>query len=390
MKLRLIALTALVAGASIQVPHASAQLVDRISEIGGDNAFESDSQTRYFNREHCGLGGSSGTGGVGGAGGVGGFGGVGGDDGVGGVGGDVGIGGAGGEAGAGGAAAPALFATKSPETTDFEIRLDNTAGSVREVFLWVGAEGANCNLFTNRNETQGICAELSGNPKVVGQDFLVSDLFLQDLINARAGTNQIVSCESSGLTGTPYEIYAFRDQAFSGMDVPPENYGVAAFRVDVAPPAAPRVSTNPQEQTNFQIAWSDPDPPDLIQLWNFYSSRSSDPSTAMPLGITANLTARSQTIPASALGLTPEDPSAFVFMTAIDQAFVSNALEQGNEGELSDPVPVTLTAVEGVCGDSCGGCAVAPMAFGLETALSALTVFLLALWLRARVRRPIR
>jgi len=379
MGLRLFMLSAALVAALAPVSRGSAQFVDRISEIAGDGGFESDGQLRYFNRQDCGLSGSSGTGGTGGDGG-------GGMAGTGGTGGTAGMGG---EGGMGGGMSPALFGPKSPETTDFTIRLDSTSGSVSEVYLWVGAEDSNCNELTNRNETQTACAQVPGNPRIVGTNLLVSGLFLQDLLDARAGNAEIVSCETSGLQGTPYEIYAFRNQAFSGTDVPPESFGVTEFRVDVVAPAAPRVNTNPQAQSNFLITWGEPDPPDLIQNWRFYFSRDSDPSTAEEIGITAGLQARSQTISASQLGLTDENPDGFVFMTAIDQAFVSDALTQANEGELSDPVPVSFVAVEGVCGadDVCGGCSAAPMAFGLETTLSGAVWMLLLILLGTRFRR---
>jgi hypothetical protein len=219
-------------------------------------------------------------------------------------------------------------------------------------------------LLTNRNQTNAPCAEIQPNPRVVGSNFLVSGLTLADLLNAQSGANQIVTCDSSGLQGTPYEIYAFR-QAPGGSDVDPSTYGIATFDVDVEAPAIPNVNTTPQRQTNFNISWSNPDPPDKIQLWTFYVSDTDDPSTAVQLdGITASQSDLSKTISAQQLGLSLGE-SAYVFVAAYDQAFVSvaNVVEQANLGDLSSPVPVTYVEVGGFCdatGD-CSGCSVSPM-----------------------------
>jgi hypothetical protein len=315
-------------------PTAFAQAVDRISSINGDSGFASDEQTRYFNREDCGLGGAGGTGGTGGTGAVGGSGGTGGSQ-----------------------AAPKA----DPSETTFEIRLDNTGGALSTVFLWVGKQNAQCNLASNRNETMGTCAELSGNPRSVGSNFLVSGLTLQDLLDARAGGTEIVTCESSGLTGTPYEIFGFRNQDPGAGDVEASAYGIAEFYVDVEPPNPPLISTDPQRQATFNITWGDPDPPDLIQRWSFLFSDTDDPLTAAPLGITASLNERSQTISAATLGLAAGG-SGYIFMTAFDQAFVSNELG-GNESEVSEGVMVTNVEVTGVCDATgeCSGCSASPM-----------------------------
>jgi hypothetical protein len=331
-------------------PTTSAQpATDLITAIDGDTGFQSDNQFRYFDRENCGLGDDGGTGGTGGAGGIGG---------AGGTGGAAGAGGIGGAGGTGGAMAAVLKA--SPSDTTFQIRLGGT-GSVNTVYLWIGGENAQCNLVANRNETMGICAEIAGNPRSVGSDFLVSDLILQELLDARAGDTQIVTCESSGLTGTPYEIFAFRTNAPGAGDVDPSMYGITPFFVDVEPPNEPRVNTTPQEASTFTISWGDPDPPDLIQAWKFFVSDVNDPSTATDLGITANLTSRSQSISSAQLGLETGE-TAYVFMNAFDQAFVSDDLG-GNEGELSEGVMLTSVQVVGFCdatGD-CSGCSVSPV-----------------------------
>jgi len=358
MKMPLLALISLAAGLLTLPSTSSAQLLDAVSSIDGA-VFIDDAQTRYFNRRHCGL---SGTGGTGGTGGQGGMGGQGGTAGIGGQGGTAGIGGQGGTAGGGGqggAAGGGLSAAvlKSPEDTSFEIRLDQTGALDREVFLWVGTAGAQCEQLDQRDQTQGLCAEIPGNPgnpRPVSTDFLITNLTLQNLLDARAGGTEIVTCETSGLTGTEYKIFVFREAPAN--DVDPASYGVASVFVDIEAPAAPVVDTTPQRQASFQISWAEPDPPDLIQFWNFYSSSQNDASTATPLGITAALNERSATISASALGLA-DGETAYIFMNGFDQAFVSDASD-ANAGALSEGVPVTAVSVAGYCDVSgdCVGC----------------------------------
>lgn len=332
---------------------SSAQLLDAISSIDGD-VFVDDAQTRYFNRRHCGVSGTGGSGGTGGAAGVGGAGGMGGQ------GGTAAVGGGGGAGGTGGAGGAAPFALKSPEDTPFEIRLDQS-NRISEVILWIGTAGAECNREAQRETIAAVCAPIrNADPIPVATDFLVTGLFLQDLLDPSTGEeNPIATCDSSGLQGTEYRIFVFRE-APAG-EVAPEQYGIASFRIDVAPPNAPVVNTSPQSQTNFQITWADPNPVDLIQFWSFYSSSENDPTTAEPLGITAPLSARSQTISSQALGLA-EGETAYIFVNAFDQAFVSDATD-ANEGELSEGVMVTFVPVVGYCDatGNCGGCSVSPM-----------------------------
>ncbi len=333
---RFLFLVSLAAAVGTFVPTTFAQTaaVDRISSINGDVNFESDAQTRYFNSRDCGVAGAGGTGGSGGAGGV------------------------GGSAGIGGAGGISPTVQKSPATTTFEIRLAES-GSVNEVFLWVGGQNAACNLAANRNETMGTCGEVTGNPRSVGNNFTVSGLTLQDLLDARSGGTDIVTCDS-GLRGTPYEIFAFRNQAPGSGDVAPADYGIAEFTVDVQPPNQPVVDTTPQRQSNFNITWGDPDPADDIQIWSFWFSDTDDPATATQLSITAPLNERSQTIAATTLGLGSGE-SGFIFVNAFDQAFVSDPF-LANEGELSQGVMVTNIEVSGFCDVSgeCEGCSVSP------------------------------
>ena len=217
-------------------PTSSAQLIDAISAINGET-FVDDAQARYFNREQCGLGGTGGDGGAGGTGGAAGSGGTGGSA------------GAGGTAGTGGTASAAQKA--GPEDTTFQIRIDQT-GRIDDVFLWVGKAGAECEQLAQRNETQGLCAEVlgePGNPRPVSSNFLITGLLLQDLIDARADDAEIVTCDSSGLRGTEYQIFVFRE-APTG-DVAVANYGVAKFFIDVEAPNPPRVNTRSATAGDF-------------------------------------------------------------------------------------------------------------------------------------------
>ncbi len=325
---------------------ASAQAADLISSIDGDTGFQSDTAFRYFNRAHCGLG-TGGTGGTGGAGGIGGAGGTG------------GAGGAGGNGGAGGSGGAASAVQKAnPSDVAIEIRLSQTS-AVTDVFLWVSGENGGCEQVVNRDETRVTCAEVPGNPRSVRTNFLVGDLTLQDLLDARAGTTEIVDCESSGLKGTPYEIFVFRDNAPGGGDVDASAYGIASFLVDVQPPNAPLINTAPQEAATFNITWGEPDPPDLVQTWSLWFSDTDDSSAAVEQGLTASLNERSMSVSASSLGLA-DGEFGYIFMTVFDQAFVSNDLSGGNESEFSESVKVTSTAVAGVCdvSDVCSGCSI--------------------------------
>ena len=168
--------------------------------------------------------------------------------------------------------------------------------------------------------------------------------------------SSIVTCDS-GLRGTPYEIFVFRDTAPGASDVDPMNFGIAEFTVDVEPPNPPLVTTTPQTQANFNITWNDPNPADDIQLWSFWFSRTDDPSTADRLDLTAELSARSQSISSSFLGLA-DGETGYIFMSAFDQAFVTDAFT-ANESDLSASVEVTAVAVAGYCDvrpEDCAGC----------------------------------
>ncbi|MGB5833214.1 MAG: hypothetical protein WBG92_14640, partial [Thiohalocapsa sp.] len=334
-----------------------AQASDIIFSINDDSDFADSSTRRYFNRVDCGL-----EGGGGGSGGTGGDGGSGGNVGDGGSGGTGGDGGAGGLAGAGGGGGgDAAFSTvqkEDPATTTFQLQLQDQ-GIQESAWLWVGVDGANCNESDIRVETRGDCGEIAGNPRVIANDRIIGDLTLQDLLDAQSGTTDIVSCESSGLTGTLYQIFAFRI-APGSQTVGPENFGVAPFYIDVENPNTPQVDTTPQRQSSFTIRWSEPDPPDnFLQAWGAYFSETAtpptDPKSPGPIR-TVNQGSRDITISAADVGLGPGETGYF-FITAFDQAFVSDPLG-GNVSAFSQPVEVTNIAVSGFCdvSEDCMGC----------------------------------
>jgi len=347
----------LVGSLGSSTPNASAQAADFLSLINGQTLENSDTD-RYFNRRDCGLDPEQGTGGTGGS------------ETDGGVGGDGGAGGAGGTS-----AASALKA--GPEDTTFEIRLQNTGGSLGEVWLWTGAAGAKCEELNQRQlENAGLCAEVAGNPRPVGLNDTLAGLTLQDLIDAKAGSSDIVQCDSSGLTGTPYQIFVFRGAPSN--DVAPENYGVAPFNIDVESPAPPLVDAAPQEASTFVINWANPNPPDDINKWQVWYSDSNDPSTAIATDLLAEIGARSITVGASDIGLSEPGDTAYLFMRAYDQAIINNdSIEQslaGNQSELSEAVEVTFVNTIGFCESTgtCTGCSAAPMSIAAPDGPSAL------------------
>ncbi len=346
---RLLFLSCMGFALGVGVSTANAQPAnDLIVSINGDFAFESDVQRRYFNRSDCGLGDDEGGGGTGGEGGM---------AGAGGTGGEGGMAGAGGMAGTEGGFLSNSVVKGDPESTTFQLRLATTGTPVSSVFLWLGTQGGECERAENRDLTRGNCGEIPGNPRSLGNDLTIPGLTLQDLLDADSGGGNIASCESSGLEGTPYEIFVFRNTNPGSMDVDPSQYGIANFYIDVEPPNPARVNTTPQRQSTFNISWGDPDPTDnYIELWSFWYSDSNDPSTAEQLSLTAPLNERSQNISASFLGL-EEGETGYVFMTVYDQAFVSDQ-RGGNQSELSSSVEVTNVSVGGFCDatDDCTGC----------------------------------
>jgi len=328
---------------------AQPALVDRISSIDGDSGFLDDSQARIFNRVHCGLddgaGGSGGDGGAAGGGGTGGVGGAGG-------------GGGGGGGGTGGIAA--AFALKQdPSEVTFEIRLAPSS-TASDVWLWVGKDGANCQNLAERDDTIGLCAEMARNPQPVALNETITNLVLQDLLDPIAGGSPIATCDSSGISGTKYQIFVFREAPSS--DIGPETYGVAEFWIDVVNPAPPNVNTNEQRQSTFTVRWSTPDPPDNIQAWELWYSSTASATPQKTNASTTQPDARELSITAAELGLS-EGESATLYARNYDMAFISDPFG-GNQSELSDGVPVVATSVVGYCDASghCGGCSASPLA----------------------------
>ncbi len=252
----------------------------------------------------------------------------------------------------------AFVQKKAPSEVSFEIRLDQSS-PVTDVWLWVGKDGAECQELAQRDETQGLCAEMARNPQRVATNETVTELVLQDLLDPSAVGTPIATCESSGLTGTRYQIFVFREAPSS--TVAPENYGIAEFFIDVENPAPPLVNTNEQQQSTFTVRWDTPNPPDDLQAWDLWYSTEDDPT---PRETNASVTGEGEreiSISAQELGLA-EGESATLYARAFDMAFVSDSFG-GNQSELSEGVPVTFVAVTGYCdlsGD-CGGCSVSPL-----------------------------
>ncbi|MGB5267493.1 MAG: hypothetical protein WBN30_12940, partial [Polyangiales bacterium] len=246
----------------------------------------------------------------------------------------------------------------------FEIRLDQS-NTNSDVWLWVGKDGAKCEQLTERDDTKGLCAELARNPQRVALNETVTDLFLQDLLDPVANGSPIASCESSGLAGTNYQIFVFREAPSS--DVAPERYGIVEFAIDVENPAPPLVNTNAQRQSIFTVEWDPANPPDDIQNWDLWYSTDSMP-TPERTGKTASGEGQSKiSISADELNLS-EGESATLYARAYDIAFVSDNFG-GNASDLSAGVPVTVVAVAGYCdlSGNCGGCSVSPLGLAGRT-----------------------
>ena len=280
----------------------------------------------------------------------------------------------------------ALVQKKEPSEVFFEVRLDQTA-AITDVWLWVGTAGAQCETLTERNETTGNCGEVANNPQRVGTNFTLTGLFLQDLLDASSGTTPIATCESSGLAGTEYRLFVFR-QAPSG-DVLPESYGIAPFFIDVENPAAPLVNTSEQRQSTFTVGWSTPNPPDDIQSWELWYSTPDNPTPVMSDRSSTLPDERNLSITPAEMGLSVGE-SGTLYARAYDKAFVSDAFG-GNQSDLSNGVPVTYLEVAGYCDSSgnCGGCAVSPLSLagGLPGPFAWICGLLLAAVFARRLRR---
>jgi uncharacterized protein (TIGR03382 family) len=94
------------------------------------------------------------------------------------------------------------------------------------------------------------------------------------------------------------------------------------------------------------------------------------------LDVFVQLSAREVSLSPSQLGLTAEGDTAYVYIQAYDQAFVSDPLG-GNPGELSESVEVTFVNTVGFCdapGNYCSGCSASPMMMAAEGPSSVLAV----------------
>jgi hypothetical protein len=246
------------------------------------------------------------------------------------------------------------------DSTTYQLRLSTEAGTaVSQVYLWAGTQNGECNLNANRTDITANCREITGNPRTLEPDSLLSGLTLQELIDT-----EIATCDSSGLEGTPYEVFAFRNTDPGSTDVPESDYGIAHLTIDVAPPNQLSVTNgNTLVGQNFTISWTRPT--DQIEFYRFYCSDDDDPGTATLTSITAGENATSQTISAAQLG--PEGCDAtttYLYVSAVDKAFQIASPGIGNEGPLSRSTQVNVEATSGFCDDpdvDCSGCSVSPM-----------------------------
>ncbi|NNE20236.1 MAG: hypothetical protein HKN10_17340 [Myxococcales bacterium] len=247
----------------------------------------------------------------------------------------------------------------NPAGTTFQDRIDTTAGTaVDQVFLWVGGQNSECNLERNRTGiTANRCQPVAGEAaQTLDINNLVQGLTLADLTETG-----LVDCANTALQGQPYELYSFRTTPPGAMDILPENFGIAAFKVDVTAPNPPIVNTEPPGLgESFTMSW--PQPTDDLQLYRFYRNDVEDnPDTATLIeGVTADLNATSQNFTATGLEL-EQDESTYLYATAVDKA--SAVPGNGNESELSAGWMVTAAETAGFCDatGTCTGCSVSPL-----------------------------
>jgi len=269
--------------------------------------------------------------------------------------------------------------------TLYDVTLDNGDG-VTQAYMWAGVQNGNCNENGSRTDVQLLCRPMAdSNPRTVGDNATINDLTLQELVNT-----QIVDCNNTALEGQPYEIYSFRNEDPGANEVLPEGYGIAAFTVDVTPPAQLAL-TSDAEQTGstFTISWSTPTDSNSIAQYKLYQGDSADSSTATDTGVTAGQNAKSISASASALAL-EAGASTYLFVSAVDMAAVT--IGNGNEGELSEPTSVTAAETVGFCDDpnvDCSGCSVSPMmlANGQPSSGAWLLGFVFAIVCGRRLRR---
>ena len=247
-----------------------------------------------------------------------------------------------------------------PDSTTYQLRLSTEAGtSVSQVYLWVGKQNGECNLNDNRTDITANCREMAGNPRTLEPDSLLSGLTLQELIDT-----EVATCESSGLEGTPYEVFAFRNADPGSTNVPESEYGISHLTIDVTPPNQVNVTNGDTlVGQNFVISWTRPT--DQIEFYRFYCSDDDDPDTAMLMSVTAGENATSQTISAAQLGVEGCDATTtYLYLSAVDKAFQIASQGIGNEGPLSRSTQVNVEATSGFCTEEngyCSGCSVSPM-----------------------------
>lgn len=274
-----------------------------------------------------------------------------------------------------------------PSNTTYQLRISTQTGaSVTNVYLWAGRENGECNLNDNRTDIQENCREIAGNPRTVEPDNLISNLTLQELVDTG-----VVACDTSGLEGTPYEIFAFRNSDPGSTDVPEGDFGISPIIVDVTPPAALNINSDvTQVGSNFSIQWTRPT--DNIWIYRFYENDVDDAETATLLeNVTAGQNETSKTISAANLGMGVGD-TRYLYVAAQDRAFIeSSGANGGNLGPLSVGTQVNFVETAGVCsatGD-CGGCAVATIDRAARDVGSAILVIsLAAIALAGWRRRP--
>lgn len=272
-----------------------------------------------------------------------------------------------------------------PTNTLYDLTLTNADG-VTNAYLWAGVQNAGCEQNSKRTDQQLLCRQMAGStPAQVGDNATIFNLTLQELVDSG-----IVDCQNTALVGQPYWIYSFRTEDPGGLDVATDGYGIAEFWVDVTPPDELSLTSQPvQDGSQFTITWSSPADSTEIQLYKLYRSDSGDPASAVDTGLTAQGTATTFSVNASALDLAGGE-STSLFVTAVDMAAVTPG--NGNEGPLSEATAVTAAQTLGFCDDptvDCSGCSVSPMVLANGQPSSGLWVFglLFPIFCRWRLRR---
>jgi hypothetical protein len=242
--------------------------------------------------------------------------------------------------------------------TFYDLTLVNGDG-IRQVYMWAAAQNGNCELNDRRTDLQLLCRPMADSaPRTVGDNSTVTGLTLQELVDT-----EVVDCENTALEGQPFEIYSFRDEDPGGTEiVPPENYGIAEFRVDVTPPEQLNLTSSlDQVGSTFTISWSSPTDSNQILQYKLYRGDSPDPAAAIDTEVVERVDSKDISVSATDLNL-EADESTYLFVSAVDSAAMR--IGDGNEGELSEATLVTAVETVGFCDDpsvDCSGCSVSPM-----------------------------